>query len=71
MNNFEKTTEEATQPIVEVEVDPVDIEGSNESKDVVKDLANDTESTNKFKEESRNSDVNSRFNDLKDNSKEC
>jgi hypothetical protein len=71
MNNFEKTTEEATQPIAEVEVDPVDIEGSNESKDVVKDLANDTESTNKFKEESRNSDVNSRFNDLKDNSKEC
>ena len=55
----------------EVEVDPVDIEGSNESKDIVKDLANDTKSTNKLKEESRKSDVNSRFNDLKDNSKEC
>lgn len=71
LNNFDKTTKEATQPIPEVEVDPLDIEGSNESKDIVKDLANDTKLTNKLKEDSRNSDVNSRFNDLKDNSKEC
>jgi hypothetical protein len=71
MNNFEKTTEEATQPTPEVEVDVLDIEGSNESKSVVKDLANDAESINKFKENAEKSDVKSRFDKLNDNSKKC
>ena len=69
--NLEKTTMEATKPVSETPIDPVDIEGSNESQDIVKDLANDTKSTSKFKEDSRNSDVNSRFDNLKNNSKEC
>ena len=71
MENFEKTTEEATQPTPEVEVDQLDIEGSNESKDVVKDLANDTEATNAAKENAKKSTLKSRFDKLKDNSKKC
>jgi hypothetical protein len=71
MNNFDKTTKEATQPAPEVKVTPVDIEGSNESKDVVKDLANDTKATNAAKENAKTSNVKSRFQKLKDNSKEC
>jgi hypothetical protein len=69
--NLEKITMEATKPVSETPINPVDIEGSNESQDIVKDLANDTKSTSKFKEDSRNSDVNSRFDNLKNNSKEC
>ena len=69
MDNFEKTTEEATQPTPEVEVDERDIEKSNESKDVVKNLANDTQATNAAKENAKKSNVKSRFDKLRENSK--
>ena len=59
------------EPISEITIDPVDIEGSNESKNVVKDLANDTEAITNSKKNVKESDVKSRFNKLNDNSKEC
>ncbi len=69
--NLEKITMEATKPKSDVEIDELDLQGSSESKDVVKELTNDKESTDKAKENARKSDVTSRFQQLKNNAKEC
>jgi hypothetical protein len=72
MNNFEKTTEEARLPEPPVELTPVDIEDSNESKDTIKDLQiNGQAELNQAKEQSKASDKQSRLKKLGDNSKLC
>ena len=71
VNNFEKTTMEATQPEAPVELTPVDIEDSNESKNTIKEIQNDDVALAKAKEQSKSSDRNSRLNKLADNSKLC
>ena len=69
---FTKTTEMAIEEKeTKTEFTEKDLQDSDESKDVVKDLANDTESTNKFKENAKKSNLKSRFDKLKDNSKKC
>ena len=71
IENFEKITMEATQPEANVEITPVDIEDSNESKDTIKDIQNDAPALAKAKEKSKASDKKSRLNKLADNSKTC
>jgi hypothetical protein len=71
VNNFEKTTMEATQPEAPVELTPVDIEDSNESKNTIKELQNDDKALSEAKEKSKSSDRNSRLNKLAENSKLC
>lgn len=71
IENFEKTTMEATQPEPEVELNQFDIEDSNESKDTIKDLQNDKTALDKSKEQAKASDAKSRWNKLGDNSKLC
>ena len=70
--NFEKTTMEATQPEPEVELTPVDIEDSKESKDTIDDLIkNGQDAIAEAKEKAKTSDSQSRWNKLGNNSKFC
>ena len=71
IENFEKTTMEATQPEANVEITPVDIEDSNESKDTIKDIQNDAAALAEAKEKSKASDKKSRLDKLAENSKTC
>ena len=71
MENFEKTTMEATQPEANVEITPVDIEDSNESKDTIKEIQNDATALAEAKEKAKTSDKKSRWDKLGDNSKLC
>jgi hypothetical protein len=72
MDNFEKTTEEARLPEAPVELTPVDVEDSNESKDTIKDLQmNGQAELDKAKQQSKDSDRKARLNKLADNSKLC
>jgi hypothetical protein len=72
IDNFEKTTMEAREPEVPVEITPVDIEDSNESKNTIKDLRdNGAEDIAKAKEQSKASDKKSRLDKLGENSKIC
>jgi hypothetical protein len=71
IENFEKTTMEATQPEANVEITPVDIEDSNESKDTIKDIQNDAPALAEAKEKSKASDKKSRLDKLAENSKTC
>ena len=71
IENFEKTTMEATQPEVNVEITPVDIEDSNESKDTIKDIQNDAAALAEAQEKSKASDKKSRLDKLAENSKTC
>ena len=71
VSNFEKTTMEATQPEAPVEITPVDIEDSNESKDTIKEIQNDDVAIAKAKEQSKASDRKSRLEKLAENSKLC
>lgn len=70
-DNFEKTTMEAREPEAPVEITPVDIEDSNESKDTIKDLQNDADALNNAKAQSKASDKKSRLDKLAENSKTC
>lgn len=49
---------EATQPEANVEITPVDIEDSNESKDTIKTVQNDAPALAEAKEKSKASDKN-------------
>jgi hypothetical protein len=72
IDNFEKTTMEAREPEVPVEITPVDIEDFNESKNTIKDLRdNGAEDIAKAKEQSKASDKKSRLDKLGENSKIC
>jgi hypothetical protein len=71
IDNFEKTTMEAREPEVPVEITPVDIEDSNESKDTIKALQNDADALNNAKVQSKASDKQSRLDKLGENSKTC
>jgi hypothetical protein len=72
IDNFEKTTMEAREPEVPVEITPVDIEDSNESKNTIKDLRdNGAEDIAKAKAQSKASDKKSRLDKLGENSKIC
>jgi predicted kinase len=71
IDNFEKTTMEAREPEVPVEITPVDIEDSNESKDTIKALQNDADALNNAKVQSKASDKQSRLDKLGENSKLC
>ena len=71
IENFEKITMEATQPEANVEITPVDIEDSNESKDTIKAVQNDAPALAEAKEKSKASDKKSRLNKLAENSKTC
>jgi hypothetical protein len=71
IENFEKTTMEATQPEANVEITPVDIEDSNESKDTIKDIQNDAPALAEAKEKSKAADKKSRLDKLAENSKTC
>ena len=71
IDNFEKTTMEAREPEVPVEITPVDIEDSNESKDTIKALQNDADALNNAKVQSKASDKQSRLKKLGENSTLC
>ena len=71
IDNFEKTTMEAREPEAPVEITPVDVEDSNESKDTIKDLQNDADALNNAKAQSKASDKKSRLDKLAENSKTC
>jgi hypothetical protein len=71
VENFEKTTMEATQPEPEVKLTPVDIEDSNESKDVIKGIQDDPTAIPNSKAKAKASDKKSRWDKLADNSKLC
>jgi len=69
--NFEKTTMEATQPTPEVELTPVDVEDSKESKDTIKEIQNDETAIAEAKEKAKANDRSKRWGKLGDNSKLC
>lgn len=72
VENFEKTTMEATQPEPEVTLTPMDVEDSKESKGTIDDLIkNGQDAISEAKEKAKTSDRNSRWNKLGDNSKLC
>lgn len=72
VENFEKTTMEATQPEPEVTLTPNDVEDSKESKGTIDDLIkNGQDAISEAKEKAKTSDRNSRWNKLGDNSKLC
>ena len=70
LNNLEKNTMEAREES-RVEIDEIDIAEASESKNVVKDLANNPTAINNAQKNAKKSDVKSRFQKLKNNSKEC
>jgi dsDNA-binding SOS-regulon protein len=70
--NFEKTTMEATQPEPEVELTPIDMEDSKESKDTIDDLIkNGQDAIAESKQKAKTSDRAARWNKLGENSKLC
>ena len=72
VDNFQKTTMEATQPEQEVEINQFDVEDSIESKDTINDLIkNGQDALDKSKEQAKTSDKKSRLKKLGDNSKLC
>jgi hypothetical protein len=72
VDNFQKTTMEATQPEPEVEINQFDVEDSIESKDTINDLIkNGQDALDKSKEQAKTSDKKSRLKKLGDNSKLC
>lgn len=72
VENFEKTTMEATQPEPEATLTPMDVEDSKESKGTIDDLIkNGQDAISEAKEKAKTSDRNSRWNKLGDNSKLC
>jgi hypothetical protein len=71
IENFEKTTMEATQPEPEVTLTPVDVEDSKQSKDILKELQNEGETLAKAQQQAKDSDMKSRWDKLGDNSKTC
>lgn len=72
VENFEKTTMEATQPEPEATLTPMDVEDSKESKGTIDDLIkNGQDAISETKEKAKTSDRNSRWNKLGDNSKLC
>ena len=72
IENFEKTTMEATQPEPEVEITPFDAEESTESKNAIDELIkNGQDAIAEAKEKAKASDKKSRWNKLGDNSKLC
>ena len=72
VDNFQKTTMEATQPEPEAEINQFDVEDSIESKDTINDLIkNGQDELDKSKEQAKTSDKKSRFKKLGDNSKLC
>ena len=71
IDNFEKTTMEAREPEVPVEITPVDIEDSNESKNTIKEIMNDKVALDNAKAQSKASDKKSRLDKLGENSKIC
>ena len=72
VENFEKTTMEATQPEPEATLTAMDVEDSKESKGTIDDLIkNGQDAISETKEKAKTSDRNSRWNKLGDNSKLC
>ena len=72
VENFEKTTMEATQPEPEVEITQFDAEESTESKNAIDELIkNGQDAIAEAKEKAKASDKKSRWNKLGDNSKLC
>jgi len=71
VENFEKTTMEATQPEPEVTLTPNDVEDSQESKDTVKAVQNDEAAIAQAQQSAKATDKNSRFTKLGENSKLC
>ena len=72
IENFEKITMEATQPEANVEITPVDIEDSKESKNTIDDLIkNQQEKIAQSQAQAKASDAKSRWNKLGENSTLC
>jgi len=72
INNFEKTTMEATQPEPEVEITPTDVETSVESKNTINDLIkNEQEKIAQSQAQAKATDAKSRWNKLGKNSNLC
>ena len=72
VENFEKTTMEATQPEPEVTLTPNDVEDSKESKDTINDLIkNGQDAISEAQEKAKASDRKSRWNKLGENSNLC
>jgi hypothetical protein len=72
VENFEKTTMEATQPEPEVELTPVDVEDSKESKDTIDELIkNGQDAIAEAKEKAKKSGSQSSWSKLGNNSKLC
>lgn len=71
VENFQKTTMEATQPESEVEITQFDVEESVQSKDTIKEIQNDEPALTKAKTQAKSSDRKSRLKKLGDNSKLC
>ena len=69
--DLEKTTMEATKPISETPINPVDIEGSNESKNVVENAIKNAVKIDQSTKTSEESDSQSRWGKLGNNSKLC
>ena len=62
---------EATKPISETPINPVDIEGSNESKNVVENAIKNAVKIDQSTKTSEESDSQSRWGKLGNNSKLC
>ena len=72
VENFEKTTMEATQPEPEVEITQFDVEDSKESKNTIDDLIkNQQEKIAQSQAQAKASDAKSRWNKLGNNSTLC
>jgi hypothetical protein len=72
VDNFQKTTMEATQPEPEVEINQFDVEDSKESKNTIDDLIkNQQEKIAQSQAQAKASDAKSRWNKLGNNSKLC
>ena len=72
IENFEKTTMEATQPEPEVEITQFDVEDSKESKNTIDDLIkNQQEKIAQSQAQAKASDAKSRWNKLGNNSTLC
>ena len=72
VDNFQKTTMEATQPEPEVEINQFDVEDSKESKNTIDDLIkNQQEKIAQSQAQAKASDAKSRWNKLGNNSTLC
>ena len=71
MENFEKTTMEATQPQPPVDITEDDVQESEESKDVVKDFQKDADAIANAKAKAESTETSTLWNNLGNNSILC